>query len=216
MDKYILEMYQDQRNKDPKFVKGFNRFSFREKIIVYCCLGIMFIAAIGTIAALIIYPEQFWYLIGLAFCVVALLFLFLLDGRERKKHIDKYVDSYKHEIDILYDILCNKFNANSKEKIEQVIQLYEKDLEQKNQKEKNRNKIIYGFFSVLAGTASISFANLNVIGIDFRTWLQLAAMILMFIWVAGVYIYFISGFDTTKEDYQMMIKELKTVLIMKL
>lgn len=215
MDYYILQLYQDRKKKSSEVMQGLSRFDYKTKMLAIGALGILLIGSLETIITLIIYSTQFWYFIGLVLCIIAVAMLFLIDYRDQKKHLDKYVVSYKCSIDILYDILCDEFKINNREKIEELIQFYQDYLDKESEKTKIQNKIIYTFFSVLAGMLSILFVNLDIIGIDFTTWIYFVIILILFIFDAGAVIFLFSYIDTTKENYQMMIKKLRGVLLMK-
>lgn len=68
-------------------------------------------------------------------------------------------------------------------------------------------------FSALAGVLTISFENMGVIGIDFINWIYLATFLLVFVAAAGIWIYSYTFFDTLKRKYEMMIKDLKELLL---
>lgn len=70
-------------------------------------------------------------------------------------------------------------------------------------------------FSAFAGVLTISFDNMGVIGIDFISWLYVAIILLVFIAAAGIWIYSYNFFDTLKRKYELMIKDLKDLLLLK-
>lgn len=81
--------------------------------------------------------------------------------------------------------------------------------------EKSRNCIIYTLFSALAGTLSISFVNLDILGIDFTVWVFFATFLLLFIGAVGLWIYSCSYFESTKKKYEIMIRDLEDLKLLK-
>lgn len=69
--------------------------------------------------------------------------------------------------------------------------------------------------SAVAGILTISFENMDKIGINFSSWLYLAAILLIFTSIGGLWIYAHKYFESLKVKYESMIKDLKDVLLMK-
>ena len=68
---------------------------------------------------------------------------------------------------------------------------------------------------ILIVALTISFENMGVIGIDFTNWLYVATFLLVFVATAGIWIYSYTFFDTLKRKYELMIKDLKDLLLLK-
>ena len=103
----------------------------------------------------------------------------------------------------------------NKEKIEELMNIYQEYIDKETSKEKKRNSIILTIFSAFAGVLTISFENMGVIGIDFTNWLYVATFLLVFVAAAGIWIYSYTFFDTLKRKYELMIKDLKDLLLLK-
>ena len=101
------------------------------------------------------------------------------------------------------------------EKIEELMNIYQEYIDKETSKEKKRNRIILTIFSAFAGVLTISFENMGVIGIDFTNWLYVATFLLVFVATAGIWIYSYTFFDTLKRKYELMIKDLKDLLLLK-
>lgn len=144
---------------------------------------------------------------------VAMVILISVDNKDQRNHMDKYVDSHKKKIEVLDEVLESKFQINNKEKIEELMNIYQEYIDKETSKEKKRNSIILTIFSVFAGALTISFENMGVIGIDFTNWLYVATFLLVFVATAGIWIYSYTFFDTLKRKYELMIKDLKDLLL---
>lgn len=141
--------------------------------------------------------------------------LISVDNKDQRNHMDKYVDSHKKKIEVLDEVLESKFQINNKEKIEELMNIYQEYIDKETSKEKKRNSIILTIFSAFAGVLTISFENMGVIGIDFTNWLYVATFLLVFVATAGIWIYSYTFFDTLKRKYELMIKDLKELLLLK-
>lgn len=215
MEYYILKCYQESKNECPDVEQGFDRFEPKIKKIVIACLVVMFTSCAEIIFTMLLFPKQLWYGIGIIILFIAMVVLITIDNKDEKNHMDKYVDSHKKKIDILYEVLESKFKINNKEKIEKLINIYQEYIDKKNKKEKRRNSIILTIFSAFAAVLTISFENIGVIGIDFIDWLYVATILLVFVAAAGIWIYSYTFFDTLKRKYELMINDLKDLLLLK-
>lgn len=70
-------------------------------------------------------------------------------------------------------------------------------------------------FSALGGVLVVSFENMGLIGIDFTSWIYLAAILLILGAVVGIWIYSYMLFDSAKRKYEIMIKDLKELMLIK-
>lgn len=215
MEYYILKCYQEAKNKCPDVEQGFDRFEPKIKKMVMACLVLMFISCAEIILTMLLFPKQLWYGIGIIILLIAMVVLITIDNKDQKNHMDKYVDSHKKKIEVLDEVLESKFQINNKEKIEELMNIYQEYIDKETGKEKKRNRIILTIFSAFAGVLTISFENMGVIGIDFINWLYVATILLVFVAAAGIWIYSYTFFDTLKRKYELMIKDLKDLLLLK-
>ncbi len=215
MEYYILKCYQEEKKKCPDVEQGFDRFEPKIKIIVITCLILMFIACAEMIMTMLLFPKQLWYLVGAIFCVVALFVLLGIDNKDQKKHMDKYVDSHKKKLEILENVLMTEFGIKTEAKLNELINIYQEYVDKKKEEEKRRNGIILTIFSAFAGVLAISFENMGLIGIDFTNWMYIATFLLVFVAAASIWIYSYTYFDSLKRKYEMMIKDIKGLLLIK-
>lgn len=211
MEYYILKCYQEAKNRCSDIDQGFNRFEPKIKKIVIACLIAMFASCAEIIFTMLLLPKQLWYCMGVMILLIAMVILISVDNKDQRNHMDKYVDSHKKKIEVLDEVLESKFQINNKEKIEELMNIYQEYID----KEKKRNSIILTIFSAFAGVLTISFENMGVIGIDFTNWLYVATFLLVFVAAAGIWIYSYTFFDTLKRKYELMIKDLKDLLLLK-
>lgn len=215
MEYYILKCYQEAKRKCPDVEQGFDRFEPKQKKIVIVCLILMFISCAEMIVTMLLFPKQLWYLIGVVLCVVALFVLLGIDNKDQKKHMDKYVDSHKKKLEILESVLMTEFGIKTEAKLKELINIYQEYVDKKKEEEKRRNGIILTIFSAFAGVLAISFENMGLIGIDFTNWLYIATFLLVFVAAASIWIYSYTYFDSLKRKYEMMIKDIKGLLLIK-
>lgn len=215
MEYYILKCYQEAKNKCPDVEQGFDRFEPKIKKMVIACLIVMFISCAEIIFTMLLFPKQLWYGIGIIILLIVMVILISVDNKDQRNHMDKYVDSHKKKIEVLDEVLESKFQINNKEKIEELMNIYQEYIDKETGKEKKRNRIILTIFSAFAGVLTISFENMGVIGVDFINWLYVATILLVFVAAAGIWIYSYTFFDTLKRKYELMIKDLKDLLLLK-
>lgn len=204
-----------RRKKNPEIEQGFDRFEPKLKKIVIGCFIVMFASCIEMLIMVFLSQKQLWYFIGMFFCTAALFVIWNIDNKDQKEHMDKYVDSYKKKLEILDGVLVAKFCINSKDKLEGLINIYQEYVDKKKEQEKKRIGFSLTIFSALGGVLVVSFENMGLIGIDFTSWIYLAAILLILGAVVGIWIYSYMLFDSAKRKYEIMIKDLKELMLIK-
>lgn len=215
MEYHILRLYQKEKEQHSDVEQGFSRYTKRTRIIVIGSLLGMCLFFLLMFIALCKFHSQFGYYCSFILLLCDVIVLFLVDSYDEKKHMEKYADSHQKKIEILDKILIEKFNINSRTKVDELIEKYQKYINKKEKTEKNRNRIIYTLFSALAGALSISFVNLDIIGIGFTSWLVLATFISLFVGTVGIWIHSCTYFNSTKKKYEMMIQDLEDLELLK-
>lgn len=214
MEYYIMKLYE-YKKKEEGLKIGLNRFSKKTKILVFVLLLAMILLSIITFVLMILFPKSNWFLFGAIPNMVTIIALFTLDNKDEKININQHIEEYKKKIEILHNILINDFHIDSKEKLTSLIQKYKTYIEKRNKEEKTRNSVLITSFSALSGLLSITFLNLNIIGIDFLSWLYIAVILLVFFSIACLYIYIYKYFDTLKHKYENMIEDLESLNLYK-
>ncbi len=215
MEDYILKFYEKAKKECAEVEQGFERFDPKTRKKVIRCFIIMFASCVEMFLTLIIWPKQFWYLLGAVICVIVSFMLFKIDTKDEKIHLDQYADSYKKKLEILEHVLIKDFDINTREKMEELINLYQKYVDKKNNDEKKRTRIIWVIISAFAGVLTISFENMGIIGVDFQGWIYLASVLLILVAATSIWIYSYSLFGSLKGKYEMMIKDIRELLLIK-
>lgn len=97
----------------------------------------MFAACAEMIVTMLLFTKQLWFFIGIALCMIAMFVLLGIDNRDQKEHMDKYVNSYKKKLEILKGVLVTELSINTKEKVEELINIYQEYVDKKKNEEKN-------------------------------------------------------------------------------
>lgn len=216
MEYYILKCYQEAKNKNPEVEQGLNRFEPKIKKVVIARCSVLLGAYAEIVLTMLFLPKQFWSFIGMGLMLVSMGVLIWVDEKDKKKHMDKYVNSHSKKIELLEDVLKdNKFNINNRKKIEELISIYQEYIDKEIGREKKRYRMIVALFSALAGILTISFENMGVVGIDFSSRLYFATLLLIVVSGTGAYIYLNNFFNPLKRKYELMIKDLKDLLLIK-
>lgn len=146
MEYYILKLYQEAKKKCPDVEQGFDRFEPQTKKTVISCFIIMFVSCAEMIFTMLLFPKQLWYCIGMIVLLVTMAVLLGIDNQDQKKHMDKYVDSNKKKLEVLEKVLVNEFNIKDKEKIEELINIYQEYVDKEADKEKSVKVLSWLFF----------------------------------------------------------------------
>ena len=209
MEYYIMKMYLQEKEKREDLEQGFNRLSEKRKCHLLILIGIMTIAYVTMCLGLFYWSEKIWTLIPAAVLILCVMGARVIKNNDEKENLDRYANTYEKKLAILQEILETKYGVNSKEKLVELINLYQRIVDAKEQEEKRKNTIVLTIFSVFAGICSITFTNLAVMGISFIQWLAVVIILLSLVFVVAFVIYTDILFDTIKKDYLGMIKDLE-------
>lgn len=208
MEYYIMKKYQKEKERQ-NVENGFGRYFGKTKVKIIICFVVMFLSLGEMMLTIFFFPTQLWYWIGVAMTIASFVVLKIIDGKDEKEHLNRYADSYEMKLDILYELLSTEYKVTTKEKMEELIVLYKTVIKEKEEEEKRRKTVIITLFSAFAGVLSISFTNLNVIGITFEYWLVLAVVLAICVSVIALSIYMENFFDSIKKQYIAMVKDLE-------
>lgn len=170
---------------------------------------------IEIIVTILLYPKRLYYLGGTVLLMIAGSILTLINNKDQKDNVSKYANSHKIKIEILNNVLKNEFAIDGKDKIQELIDIYQDYVNKEVEKEKKYNRVIVAICSALAGVLTISFENMEQIGINFNSWIYLAVLLISFAALATLIIYSNTFLDTLKVKYEMLIKDLKELLLIK-
>lgn len=170
---------------------------------------------IEIIVTILLYPKRLYYLGGTVLLMIAGSILTLINNKDQKDNVSKYANSHKIKIEILNNVLKNEFAIDGKDKIQELIDIYQDYVNKEVEKEKKYNRVIVAICSALAGVLTISFENMKQIGISFNSWIYLAVLLISFAALATLIIYSNTFLDTLKVKYEMLIKDLKELLLIK-
>ena len=213
MEYYIMKLYQEEKKKCKEVEQGFDRYEPKTKKIVLACLVVISAACLEMVLSLLFWKNIVHYLIGSIICVISMIALCFVDNMYQKNHMEKYVDSYKKKLEILDEVLRTEFGIRTKEKLEELINIYQRYIAKKKEEEKNRKAIIVTILSTFAGGLVISFENIELIGIDIVKWISLALFLFIVVAIVIIYIYSYTYFDSLKRKYEIMIKDIRDLML---
>lgn len=218
LEYYILKLYEyKKQNSDIKI--GLNRFSSRKRILVMVLLAAMLLSAILMAILLIRSPDNLMCLWGLIPCIILMITLLVIDESESKLHIGQYVQEYNKRINLLHEMLVNDFSIDSKEKLSAVITMFKKYLEEQAKQEKKAEKIAVTVITSLSGIITTTLANLDSIGMEFKEWLNIAALILVAVAMTSIIIYIvfycIRNLNAKKDRYEAVVNDLQYIQLCK-
>lgn len=145
MEYYIFKLYQKEKQKCSEVEQGFDRFEPRVKKIVITGLIVMFAACAEVIVTLLLFPNQLWSLLGVIICLIVLFVLFGIVNMDEKQHMNKYVDSHKKKLEILENVLATEFNLHNRQKLEELINIYQQYIDKKKEEESHNFNYFFRF-----------------------------------------------------------------------
>lgn len=209
MEYYIMKKYNEEKKKCSDVKHGFNKFDSKTRVIMIILLVFEVLAILQIIITYVLIPKTFWFLIGVIIAFALIITICVVDSAFEKKSLEKHTRTHIKKIEILDTMLTKEYSVNSREKVDELINLYQKFVNKKEKEESLRNKLIYYIIAAFAGLLSVSFANLEIIGINFLTWVVLAMFLLLLVVLVSLWIYCYKYFSLLKFDYEMMIQDLE-------
>lgn len=213
MENYILKLYQREKQKYPEVEQGFDRFEPRVRWIVIGCFIGMIASCVEMIVTMLLFPKQLWYYIGAVALLIFMAIALGADNINQKKYIDKYVDSHKKKLKILGNILAKEFNIKDKNKVQELINIYQECVDRRIDRERKGKSIILKIGSAFIGILTFSFENMSVLGMSLNSWIYLATILFVFVVAIESLIYLYTFYNPLRIQYEMMIKDLKELLL---
>lgn len=214
MEYYILKLYEEKK-KENNLKIGINRFSKGKKIFMIILLILMIAFAILMTFFIFKYQDDLMFLKGMVPLVITVLTVLIIDSKDEKTNINNHIDEYKRKLNLLNEILQDTFAINSKDKIEKLLKIYKSFVEKKDKEDAARNKVIIALFTCLSTILSVSFANMEKIGLDFMNWIYIAAVLIIFVCILSIVIYNLKYYDSLRRKYNNIISDLESLIIYK-
>lgn len=214
MENYILKLYQREKQKYPEVEQGFDRFEpeVRQKVII-CFIG-MIVSCAQMIVTILLFPKQPMCLIGAILMLIFMVIALDANNKDQKKYIDKYVDSHKKKLIILGKVLKKEFNIKDKNKILELINIYQECVDRGIEQEREGKRMITRVVSAIAGILTCLLQNISAIEMSFNSWIYLVAIWLIFAVAIEILKCIYTFCNPLRREYEIMIKDLKELLLM--
>lgn len=215
MEYYILKIYENEKKKH-HLKLGYNRFSKKEKRVVYFMFAVMFITLVISVLVRISFHTTYTHLLGFVPILVALFVIFHVDKTNEKNAHNANVQEHIKKIDVLYNLLKEEeINITTKTQIEALINKYNKYINDRENRNKRISKIIVTMSSVLITILTVTFQSMKDIGMQLIDWICFAIVLSTVFIVVGLLIYTSKFFDTLRLSYKKMVDDLEDVLLLK-
>lgn len=215
MEYYIYNLYKEKKNKDDRLKNSGNAKDKWIENTMRILFVILLISCIVTIMMIGLRLNIVITTLSLIIMLITIIGLFVLYNYDEKKNVEKHIETHITKVDILYDIITNRYNINTKEKVNELINMYESVIEKKENEEKRKSSLIKIFMSGYAGVMSISFANMSDVGLTLDVWIGIAVIISLYAVAIASAVYVPEIFDSTKKKYTRMVKDLNDILLIR-
>lgn len=215
MEDFILRKYMEARKDCPDFSNGLDRFGPKTKWIVIVFFILMLVSYVWMFISLLLFQNVWFSIAGCVSLLISLGIVLIIDSVNKRKHLDRYINHQGTKIAILKDVLDKEFNISCKDKIMQLTMIYNGIIDEKIDDERKRSASLAAILSFLAGVLSISLNNSDKLGINYEVWLFLIIMVSLFVSLVFLLLFSFTFFDKQKNDYKMMVKDLKELLLLK-
>ena len=218
MENIILDFYE-YKQKQSNIKLGLNRFSKGIKITVIISMIILFLSLLSMFFLILRFPNQYWFLIGLGFCIASIIVLCFFDTIQRKKNVDERVKTYKEKINLLNDILRKDFSIDTRGKLSALIKKYQKYINELNKADKRKHGIFIAITTPVLTFIATLITDIDKAAIDYDFWLSIAFFVILAIGIACaiVYgsIYFNKYYNSKRQRYESIINDLEYLKLSK-
>lgn len=218
LEHYIMNLYESK--KQTAGIKlGLNRFSPRKQTIAIILLIALLACLLAIGLLLFLYPNSLWFLCGLIPCIILMIILVIMDNNDQKENIAAHVNEYTKKTDLLYNLLVEDFHIDDKDKLQEVISMFQDYVNTHNEQEQKMNKVVVAVFTSLAGIITTSLANWEAVGIGFTDWLIVVTAMFILVSMVSILIYIcyyiMKNINSKKEKYESVINDLKYIRLYK-
>lgn len=215
MEYYILKIYEKEKKKH-NLKLGYNRFSKKEKIVVYSMFIIMIVSFAISVMVQLFFHTQYLHLLGFVPTLTALFVIFRVDKTNEKNARNANIEEHIKKINLLYGVLKKKeINITTKSQIEALIHKYNKYINDRENRNQRKSKIIITMSSILITVLTVTFQSLKDTGMPLMDWIYFAIVLSIVFFTVGVLIYISKYFDILKYNYKKMVDDLDDLLILK-
>lgn len=215
MKDYIINKYEtEKRNKENQNGKK-PLVSTKEDAAILFLFIAMILGYVEMIITFTFFSNKLLPFVGIVVCFIVVVILSIIYSIDQKKWIDKNIERYYEDLDLLQKVLNDYFQIQSKEKIIELVNQYQKTFDLKEKKEKKLYNLIIPLISSLIGLASIFFNTSGIKGMGFRGLLSFILMIIIFAAILRFGIYVFECFDKKTKRYKKMIERLEDLLFLK-
>ena len=137
MEYYIMKVYKDEKEKCPDIQNGFNQYDSKAKKGIIICFVEMILGGIIVTLSMPLQWKLIWQIFGVILLIVAVLSLLIIENKNEKKYMNNLIQFHNKKIELLdNDLKKDEFQINTKEKIENLICIYQDYIDKKMRKKK--------------------------------------------------------------------------------
>ncbi|MEE0959160.1 MAG: hypothetical protein UH654_03880 [Lachnospiraceae bacterium] len=205
MEYYICQMYYEHLNNNAKN-------NIKTKKFQICILGLLLILGSIFSSLYVFSKSKCSMVISCIFYILTALVILCFMIQDEKSELENKMDTYQKNLAMLFGIL-SKYKLNTKDRIEQLILLYQNDINEFERESKIKYRKIKFLFTCISGVLALIIEN----KLKSNTSLILVSIIIaLSCLILGSYIEYVADFNNiTKQRYKLMIKHLNELCIFK-
>ncbi len=210
MKDHILRCYEVRKKESGEInSRGWKRYDRKEMVFLKSITIMCLILGIILVGTYFYYQTTILTPIGISIIfTVGPILLYQMDLNNQRKNWERDKEKTQKKIGLLGTILSEDFNIQEKEQVNHLIHIYQEYLDRHKENVLNAKAQMYVLLSIVGGVVSITFVNMNILGLDFVQWFT-------DMFVIGVLVLGIGGaycipkmVDPNIRKYEMMVNDL--------
>lgn len=209
MEYYIMKLYYEKNaESNGKSIK-------KNMVVIYTSIITMILTGIGMLVSFVLCSNKILPFLLLVIFVGAIVTMYVYNFIDEKRNIEFYENSYSEKLSNFGIFLKDGYGISSRNKLEELMMLYQNKVDKITIREKKRNKVFATVVTAFTAFFSLLLNNLEETGIGFYGWMELAVFCLLI--VSGImgWVYCFDSIDSTKEKYEDMLNMIKDLILIK-
>ena len=214
MEYCILCKYKDELKKLGAATE-WEKLKMRERIEIKVCMGLIPAAGLMIFISFLEWIKKDYEVVAVLLALIGTVFLTVFYYTIQWHDSDRVKKKRKKQLKMLSDILRLHFNIQTREKIQELIDIYQAVLDRKEKEEKKLKGImLFSANLVIAALSALwKYGSGNSEGIS--AWIEIAIILMVTIAVGWVLFILLTKTDSFRNGSEMMVRDLKDLQLMK-
>lgn len=216
MDYYILKMYELEKKKH-NIKLGYNRFSKKEKKVIYSMFVIMFLSLfLAIIISFFVKAFYVPFLVSTVPAIIALFVIYHVDKTNENHAYKANVKEHIKKITILYNEVLKgeDINITTEKQIRELINKYNKYIGEQENKNNKKSKMIATLASACYMVLTLILQYMKGSDVQVIDWIWVAIITTLVFVVVASSIHLSKYLDKLQYSYKKIVDDLEDIIVL--